>query len=221
MSYPEENAPVEEESSHAQEVKREIIEFVKMVAWFLVLFLLVKTYVVEGYEVQGESMEPTLQDRERILVFKLAHNLAKLPFLSGFTPVDQGDIVVFVSPVEPEKRYVKRVIAKGPAKRAGNTVEAGDHAATLPTGKKVTVEFDKGTVFVNHLRIDEDYLVPEMKHCKQSYGEVTLPPGGYYVLGDHRTVSKDSRDFGAVDDDTVVGKAVLRFWPPNKISLLR
>ena len=204
-----------------QEVKREIIEFVKMIAWFLILFFIMRTYVVEGYEVQGPSMIPTLHDRERILVLKLPHNLSKLPFLGRIDAINAGDIVVFDSPVEPEKRYVKRVIAKGPRKHFRKTVEAEPHEPRAPDEDAVSVEFDRGTVYVNNRRIEEDYVNPKFKQARESLPEVQLPPGDCYVLGDNRGVSKDSRSFGPVHDEHVIGRAVLRFWPPSKISLLR
>ena len=221
MNHIEQTGTDESQPGASQEVKREIVEFVKMIAWFLILFFVVKTYVVEGYEVLGPSMIPTLKDRERILVFKLPHNLSKLPLLSSINALEEGDIVVFESPVEPGKRYVKRVIAKGLPRRSWNTVEAEDHQARGDAEGAVTVEFDQGKIFVNDRRIDEDYLQPPSRQSREHLGKVLLHAGDYYVLGDNTGVSKDSRSFGPVHDEHVVGKAVLRFWPPNRISLLR
>ena len=220
MSSTEEKSPNEQEVVAAQEVKREIIEFVKMIVWFLIVFFLVKTYVVEGYEVLGPSMNPTLQDRERILVFKLPHIVSQFQLFSGIEALRPGDIVVFDS-VEPNKRYVKRVIAKGPPKAAGNTVVAQRQDAQTPEEDSVRVLFDHGKVYVNNDRISEDYLRTEPKASEDVYPEVRLLPGGYYVLGDNRGVSKDSRSFGPVDDARVVGKAILCFWPPSRIRLLK
>lgn len=220
MNQPGKTAPDAIEPSPTQEMKREIIEFVKMIAWFLILFFVIKTYVIEGYEVQGPSMAPTLHDRERILVFKLPHNLAKLPLLRGMNAIKQGNIVVFDSPVEPDKRYVKRVIAKGPRKRPSNTVEAEQHLSGAAE-ETVTVQFDKGTIYVNKRRISEDYLKSGPRRSREYLPEVRIAAGEYYMLGDNTNVSKDSRSFGAVRDEDVIGRAILRFWPPSKISLFR
>lgn len=204
----------------AQEMKREIVEFVKMILWFLILFFVITTYVLEGYEVQGDSMMPTLTDRERILVFKLTHNLSRLRLFSALEPLEGGDIVVFYSPDEKSRRYVKRLIAKGPSLRPGNTVEAQKNDVAAQAATPVTVGIDAGQVYVNHKRIEEPYLPERSRAFPDSLDEISLAPGTYYVMGDNRPVSKDSRRFGPVDDDRIIGKAVLCFWPPHKIRLL-
>jgi signal peptidase I len=199
------------------ELRREIIDFVKLVAWFLVIFLGLRAYVVEGYEVQGESMEPTLVNNERILVLKLPHQLAQWSIFGGINAIGPGDVVVFDSPDGTGKRYVKRIIAVGPRAVAGGAQAA--HAAT-DSSQKVLVNFDHGDVYVNNRKIEEPYLSDAARttHDRQ---EIAIGPGDYYVLGDNRGVSKDSRSFEGVHDNAIIGKAVLRFWPPSKISLIR
>jgi len=201
-----------------QQVKREVLELVKMVMLFLIMFWTLKTFVIEGYEVLGNSMVPTLEDRERVLVFKLPHQISKLPLFTGMTAAGQGNIIVFDSQDEADKRYIKRVIATGPKRTSRNTVEA---EARGDSGGGVKVRFDKGAVFVNNRRIDESYLVPEegAGHSAET-DEAQLHSGEYYVLGDHRSVSKDSRSFGPVRHGQLVGRAVLRFWPLSKFGLL-
>lgn len=203
-----------------QELKREIFDFAKLVVWFLVIFLGLKTYVIEGYEVQGPSMIPTLQDNERILVLKLPHMLSRIPLFRGINALEPGDIVVFDSPDNQRKRYVKRVIAKAPPRGQGKTVDATSQGDPPDPAKLVKVEFRKGDVYLNNRKLEEEYLQPSARISNDTQ-KLMLEPGQYYVLGDNRPVSKDSRSFNAITDDMMIGKAILRFWPPRKISFLK
>ncbi len=201
------------------ELRREIADFIKLVAWFLVIFLGLRYFVVEGYEVQGESMHPTLTNNERILVFKLPHQLSRIGLFSGLNAIRADDIVVFDSPDGSGKRYVKRVIAEGPAGSGRKVVRAQSTDAPDPSSQ-VLVTYDDGEVFVNNQKVKQDYLTDEAR-VTPGRQELALGPGDYYVLGDNRPLSKDSRSFEAVHDEAIIGKAVIRFWPPSKISLIR
>ncbi len=204
-------------SETRQEAKREFLELVKMVVIFLVVFWGLKTFVIEGYEVQGPSMDPTLKDRERILVLKLPHQLSKLSLFSNLNPFKEGDIIVFDG--VGNKRYVKRLIARHPEKQR-NTVSANATSGTSALENVVKVEYDRGRVRVNNWQINEEgYLQPE-EAVSPDTDICLLHPGEYYVLGDHRSVSKDSRSFRAITDGQIVGRAVLRFWPLGKFGLL-
>ena len=203
-----------------QELKSELIDFVKLVVWFLIIFLALRAYVIEGYEVQGESMEPNLRNKERILVLKLPHILSQFSLFSGIKAIEQGDIVVFDSPDSPRKRYVKRVIAIGPDGPKGGTVDAGSEDTPAAPSRAVRVQYEFGKVYVDNHLLDESYLPPEAKQSAVTQ-ELWLGPGEVYVLGDNRRLSKDSRSFNAINDDTVIGKAVLRFWPLSKFSFLQ
>jgi signal peptidase I len=204
-----------EHSGH--EIRREIFELVKMVLLFLVMFWGLKTFVIEGYEVNGNSMLPAYRDGDRILVFKLPHQLSRWPGLHWLDPIDPGDVVVFDSETEASKRFIKRVIARGPKAPAGKTVEADQHS-----DKEwfVHVLFDKGRVYVNNHPVDEaGYLTPVEAHSPDR-DEQYLKNNEYYVLGDHRSVSRDSRSFGPIDDQQIIGTALLRFWPLSRFSVL-
>src|SRR5664279_863611 len=104
-------------------------------------------------------------------------------FVYRWEPIERGDIVVFRYPRDVSKSYIKRVIGV-----------AGDH-----------IRIENGQVYVNDRPLDEDYVPTDYADAR-SYGEITVPPHTYFVLGDHRTMSSDSRDFGPVDERLIYGK---------------
>ncbi len=119
-------------------------------------------------------------------------------FVYHLEPIQRGDVVVFRYPRDLSQSYIKRVIGM-----------PGDR-----------VRIDEGQVFVNGVRLRELY-VPEDFEDLRSYPEVTVPANSFYVLGDHRSMSKDSRDFGCVSQQFVSGKAVFVYWPMDKLGTVR
>jgi len=113
-------------------------------------------------------------------------------------PIQRGDIIVFRYPRDPSKSFIKRVVGL-----------AGD-----------SIRIEGGQVFVNGTALEEDYVPPAYSD-QRSYSEIVVPPHSYFVLGDHRTMSNDSRDFGPVDVDFIYGKAVFGYWPMEKVGRLR
>ena len=113
-------------------------------------------------------------------------------------PIQRGDIVVFRYPRDPSKSFIKRVIGL-----------AGDR-----------IRIESGEVFVNGEALEEDY-VPAAYADQRSYSEMVVPPNSYFVLGDHRTMSNDSRDFGPVNIGYIYGKAVFGYWPMDKMGRVR
>lgn len=212
--------PQSDKSLAAQEksrtAKSELLDLVKMVVVFLVVFWVVKSFIVEGYEVLGDSMSPTLHDGERILVLKLPHHMSKVDIFGWIQPFKEGDIIVFEG--SGRKRYVKRIIAQNKCQRS-NAVSAQPVAADPENDPNVIkVEFDRGIVRVNNWQIDESGYLSSTRTALRDRDICYLQPGEYYVLGDNRAVSKDSRNFHAITDEQIVGKAILRFWPLNKIT---
>ncbi|HEY7352398.1 MAG TPA: signal peptidase I [Terriglobales bacterium] len=119
-------------------------------------------------------------------------------FVYRIEPIQRGDIVVFRYPRDPQKSFIKRVIGV-----------AGDH-----------VRIVDGRVYLNGKLLVEDY-VPRIFQDDRSYPDVVVPPDTYFVLGDHRSLSNDSRDFGPVDVSYIYGKAVFGYWPMDKLGRLR
>ena len=119
-------------------------------------------------------------------------------FVYRLEPIERGDVVVFRYPRDTSKSYIKRVIAV-----------AGDR-----------VKIEDGLVYVNDRQIAEVY-VPQMYEDVRSYAETVVPPHSYFVMGDHRNLSNDSRDFGPVDESYIYGKAVFGYWPFAKLGKLR
>lgn len=195
------------------QVYRELGHFVRLVVGILLLIAVGKALIFETSPVHGPSMEPTLMSDERILVFKLPMIARKLPLLGWIDPIQEGDFVVFRSEDEAGKRYIKRVVAKGPPARTGGV------EASAVSGSGVQVRFERGSLYVNNRLVEEAYLAPEERVAPERT-EATLGSGEYYVLGDHRSVSKDSRRIGPIADRHIVGEAVWRVWPPAKFGPL-
>jgi signal peptidase I len=119
-------------------------------------------------------------------------------FVYRLESIERSDVVVFRYPRDPSKSYIKRVVGV-----------AGDR-----------IRIDSGQVYVNGAALDEDYVPPAYTDAR-SYPEMTVPPNSYFVLGDHRSMSNDSRDFGPVNQNYIYGKAVFGYWPVDKLGRVR
>lgn len=160
---------------------RELIAWAKTLASAAVYATVIVTFGFQVARVDGLSMAPTLADQDRLIVNKFAYRLSA---------PRKGDIVMFYYPIDPDKSFVKRVIA----------VE-GD-----------TVQIVNGRVSVNDLPMDDSFVLPEYR-SHEDYGPQTVPPGYYFVMGDHRNNSSDSRDWGLVPKKYITGKVQVRWWP--------
>ncbi|RJX17591.1 MAG: signal peptidase I [Ammonifex sp.] len=114
-----------------------------------------------------------------------------------FHPPQRGDVIVFRYPLDPKRNYVKRLVGLG-----------GE-----------TVLLSENKLYINDRLVPETYLPPETSFY--DFGPIKVPPGSYFVLGDNRMNSQDSRVWGFVERRLIIGKAVLLYWPPNRIGTIR
>ena len=168
--------------SHARLWVRDVL--ISVAASFMII-----TFLYQPVRVEGTSMQPELRDQDRLFINKFAYR---------FESISRGDVVVFHYPRDPEKSYIKRVIA-------------------LPGD---SLRIDDGRVYVNGVRVDESY-VPKRYRDGRSMPEIVIPQGNYFVMGDHRSISSDSRDFGPVERDLIYGKAAFIYWPADNIGVIR
>jgi signal peptidase I len=157
----------------------------------IVIAIVVIIFIYQPVKVEGTSMMPGLVDQERIFVNKFIYRF-------GIEDAHRGDLVVFWYPGDQTKSYIKRVIGV-----------PGD-----------TVWIDHGAVFLNGKRLAEDY-VPERYRDSLSMPARTVEPDHYFVLGDHRNSSNDSRNWGLVPRSCIYGKAVFVYWPLERIGPVR
>lgn len=169
-------------------------EIVKVVCISLAIILPVRYYLIQPFYVKGASMEPNFHDREYLIVDEISYRL-KSP--------ERGQVIVFRYPKNPQEFFIKRIIA-------------------LP-GEEVQFKDGKVIIFnVAHpdgMTLDEKYLSVNLLTEDDNTGKIKVENNEYFVLGDNRSNSKDSRSFGAVDKSFVIGKILFRGWPVNEITL--
>ncbi len=185
-------------------VIREIIETIIL---SLLLFISIQ-FAVQTYQVEGASMHPTLAQGQYLLVNKLVYRHLNMGGTEDaaveyeyqnrrifpFHPPQNGEVVIFNFPEDPTRDFVKRVIGV-----------PGD-----------TVEIRRGRTFVNGEQIQEPYAQRDEHDDMDAF---KVPPDSFFVMGDNRQHSNDSRDWGTVPIENIVGKAWVRYWPPSQIHV--
>ena len=172
-------------------VKKESwLDILKFVVTVLAIVIPIRVFVAQPFLVDGLSMHPTLQNHDYLIVDEISYYLGH---------INRGDVVIFRYPEDPSKHFVKRMIGL-----PGETI----------TIKKGVVSIQKvdGTI----LNLDEPYIT----HHTTDDGTYKVPDGNYFVLGDNRSNSADSRYWGFVPVTDIIGKAELIFWPLDRIRLL-
>ena len=151
--------------------------------------VLIITFLYQPVRVEGTSMLPRLEDHDRLFINKFVYHI---------TSIERGDVVVFRYPRDPQKSYIKRVIA-------------------LP-GDRLRIYH--GQVWLNDKQLPENY-VPDVYRDFRSMSEIVVPDDSYFMMGDHRSISSDSREFGPVERDLIYGKAVFVYWPAKDLGAVR
>jgi signal peptidase I len=180
-----------------EEVKKEGLEWLKAFAIGMIIFAFIRTFFFSNYIVEGESMKPTLQDGNKLVVNKIGYQIGELK---------RFDVIVFHA--NKKEDFVKRIIG-------------------LPGDK---VEYRNDQLYINDKKMDEPYLDIYRKQVpggritgdftlEELTGEEKVPPGKLFVLGDNRLGSWDSRQFGFISIDQVVGKVNVRYWPLNEFDV--
>ncbi len=170
---------------------RALLAWARDLTLSVVIAMIVILFLYQPVKVEGTSMMPALDDQERIFINKFVYRF-------GVDGVQRGDTVVFWYPYDLSKSYVKRVIG-------------------LP-GDRVAVE--RGMVLLNGKPLSEAY-VPREYRDEMSMPPTVVPPDDYFVLGDHRSSSNDSRMWGMVPRRYIYGKAVFVYWPLDKLGPVR
>lgn len=191
------------EKNTVQRKKNILREYGEAMLIAIILALFIRTFVVQAFKIPSGSMQPTLLIGDHILVNKFIYGI-KIPFVDIILiPVKEpkrGDVVVFKFPEDPKKDFIKRVIGL-----PGDTVEIRDKV-----------------VYINDDPMDDPYgtyldphFIPLGARPRDNMGPVTVPPDAYFVMGDNRDHSYDSRFWGFVDTSAVRGKAFIIYWSWN------
>jgi signal peptidase I len=168
-------------------VGEEIVAWLKTLTSAAVYATLIVTFGFQVARVEGQSMAPTLEDQDRLIVNKLAYRLHD---------PQVGDIVMLYYPLDPDKSFVKRIIA-----------EPND-----------TIRSQNGIVYRNEVPIPYDF-VPEEYRSTDTWGPRVVPQAQYFVMGDHRNNSSDSRSWDYVPKKYIIGKVQVRWWPVDHARL--
>ena len=191
-------------SNHKKKsVVREWIESI-IIAFILAMFI--RTFVIQAFKIPTGSMRPTLLEGDAILVNKFIYG-AKIPFTNWSLPEvrkpRRGDVIVFIYPNDYKKDFIKRLVAVG-----------GE-----------TVEIKNGTVYINDKPLDDPVFNQKYYYNRGEYGaiskKITVPTDSFFVLGDNSASSQDSRYWGFVPKKNILGKALIIYWPPQRIRIIK
>jgi signal peptidase I len=186
--------------------KSAIREWVESILVAFILAMIIRTFVVQAFKIPTGSMRPTLFEGDIILVNKFIYG-AKIPFTKFSLPAvrqpKRGDIIVFIYPDNPKKDFIKRLVAK----------------------EGEAVEIKGGTIYVNGQPLlgplfNQRYYYNRGEFAKEGQ-KIFVPKDSFFVLGDNSASSQDSRYWGFVPRENILGEALLIYWPPQRIRIIR
>lgn len=169
------------------------LDFIQTTVVALSIFVIAYLFLVQPHQVKGSSMIPNFIDQEYILTDKISYR---------FHEPQREDVIIFTAPNNPEYEYIKRIIG-------------------LP-GERIKIE--RGVIFINNEQLTEDYLPDSFQTLSGRFlkeGQTySIPDNQYFVIGDNRNHSSDSREWGSVPRSNIIGRAWFRYWPLTEVGLV-
>jgi signal peptidase I len=181
-------------------------EWTESIVIAFVCAMFIRVFVVQAFKIPTGSMRTTLLEGDVILVNKFIYG-AKVPFTNARLPAvrrpSRGDVIVFIYPQNPKKDFIKRLVAT----------------------EGETVEIKNGTIYINDQPQQDQVFNQKYYYNRGEFGQegqkIVVPKDSYFVLGDNSQSSQDSRYWGFVPGKNVLGKAILIYWPPQRIRLIK
>lgn len=227
-----EAAPDEEHKSKEEDSAHQSVlwEWVKTIVYAVILALFIRAYFFATFHVPTGSMEPTLYGAhhhppgDRLIALKFIYGFP-IPFTGrrvlAMTEPHRGDVIIFnskgIEGLDPGKDYIKRLVGLG-----GERLQIVPDSTSENSGNFFSRR--SGRVYINGKPVEEPPAIAERRYyIAGAYGnyEVTIPPDHYYMLGDNVESSRDSRFWGFVPREDVIGRAVFIYWPPSRIGLIK
>lgn len=175
-------------------VKNSLADFIQFAAVVIAVLAILRFFIAEPHRVDGSSMVPNFHSNDYIITNKLATRISTL---------QRGEVVILKNPRNTDQVFIKRIIGY-----PGETITLQD-----------------GNVLINGQILNEPYLPYGLKTPGESYLQegqsIQIPANNYFVMGDNRSASSDSRELGPIPADLIIGQAIFRYWPPQKIGIIQ
>ncbi|MCK4648682.1 signal peptidase I [bacterium] len=210
-----------------QRKKSALREWIEVIFTAFILYLIIVTFIIQSFHIPSRSMEHTLKVGDRLFASKFSYGLS-LPFTDKKVFKRQpkrGDIIVFRYPGDPYRRISLRLIAPVIRILTFKRIDPDPHKDYI---KRLVglpgelLEIREGKVYINDKPLNEPYVFHSIEDLSfNHYGPVTVPPDSYFMMGDNREHSSDSRFWGFLERKYLKGRALFIYWPPKRIGLIR